>query len=93
MAAIRRDQEWFPRDDSLDAPGVVEDLVAEAERGYDRPRVEFVGRPRDEEIEALRRIVFRVPADLRKAAQKRADGEERALSDLAAEALRRYLER
>lgn len=90
---MRQDQEWFPRDDSLEAPGVVEALVAEAEQGYEEPRAQFLGKPRDEEIEALRRIVFRVSADLREAAQRRADEEGRAISDLAGEALREYLRR
>jgi hypothetical protein len=88
---MRTDREWYPRDDALDAPGVVEALVAEAEEGYERLGAEFVSRPPDEEIEALRRIVFRVPVNVRKAAQRRADEEGRALSDLAAEALREYL--
>jgi hypothetical protein len=88
---MRQDQEWFPRDDSLEAPGVVEALGAEAEQGYEDPRAQFVGQPRDEGIEALRRIVFRVSADLREAAQKRADEEKRSLGELAAEALRGYL--
>lgn len=94
MEAMSEHEEWWPRDDSLHAPGVVEALWAEAERGYEgRLRTEFVSRPPDEEIDALRRIVLRVPVDLRKAAQKRADKEERALSELAATALREYLER
>jgi predicted HicB family RNase H-like nuclease len=72
----------------------VEALSAEAERGYEgRLRTEFVSRPPDEEIDALRRIVFRVPAKVRAAAQKRADKEECALSELAATALREYLKR
>lgn len=96
MARMRQDiedLEWYPRDDSIDAPGVVEALVAEAEQGYDRPRAQFVSQPPDEVIEALRRIVFRLPADLRDAAQKRADEEKRSLSELAAEALRERLAR
>lgn len=90
---MRQDRAWWPRDDSLDAPGVVEALVAEAERGYDDPAAEFVSRPPDPEIEALRRIAFRVPAKVRDAAQKRADEEKRSLAALAAAALDEYLAR
>lgn len=90
---MRRDRYWNPPD-SLEAPGVIESLVAEAEQGYGEDMgAEFVSRPPDEEIDALRRIVFRVPAKLRAAAQKRADREEVALSELAAAALREYLKR
>lgn len=89
---MTRRRDWYPPD-SLEAPGVVEALVAEAEQGYDDPRAEFVTQPPDEEIEALRRIVLRVPTDLRQSAQKRADEEELSLSDLAAAALREYLDR
>ena len=79
---------------SLDDPGVVEALVAEAEHGYElRLGTEFVTQPPDEEIEALRRIVFRVPAGVRDAAQKRADEEKRSLGELAAAALDEYLAR
>lgn len=68
-------------------------LVTEAEQGYERPRAEFVSRPPDPEIEALRRIVFRVPIEVRDAAQKRADEEKRSLAELAAAALDEYLAR
>ncbi|MGD9736365.1 MAG: hypothetical protein AB7V58_12290 [Solirubrobacterales bacterium] len=90
---MMQDREWWLRDDSLEAPGVVDALVAEAERGYEVPRAEFVTRPPDEEIDALRRIVFRVPAKVRDAAQKRADEEKRSLAELAAAALDEYLAR
>lgn len=93
MASMKRDREWWPRDDSLDAEGVVEALVAEAEQGYEDPRAEFATQPPDEEIEALRRIVFRVPAKVRDVAQKRADEEKRSLGELAAVALDEYLAR
>lgn len=90
---MRPHEEWFPRDDELEAPGVVEALVAEAEEGYDQLWAQFVSQPPDPEIEALRRIVFRVPTELRDAAQQRADTEKRSLGELAAAALRDYLAR
>lgn len=90
---MRADREWYPRD-SLDDPEVISALVAEAEQGYE-PRLwaEFVTRPPDPEIEALRRIVFRVPVEVRDAAQERADEEKRSLAELAAAALDEYLAR
>lgn len=90
---MRSDCEWFRPEDSLDHPGVVEALVAEAEQGYDgRLAAEFVSRPPDEEIDPLRRIVFRVAAEVRDVAQKRADEEELPLGELAAKALREYID-
>ena len=89
---MRWDRQWYPPD-SLEDPGAVEALVAEAEAGYERLSADFVSRPPDEEIEKLRRIVFRAPAKLRKAAQKRADQEGLSLSEFAAEALRERLDR
>ena len=93
MAPVRHDRDWHSHD-SLDDQEVVDALVAEAEQGYDlRSSAQFVSLPPDEEIEALRRIVFRVPAGLRDAAQQRADEEKRSLGELAAAALREYLGR
>jgi len=90
---MRHGSEWYPHD-SLADPVVVAALAAEAERGYEHPLwAEFVTQPPDEEIEALRRIAFRVPADIRDAAQKLADAEKRSLGELAAAALQEYLAR
>jgi hypothetical protein len=74
-------------------PEVIDALVSEAERGYDafEMRVQFVGQPRHGEDPDVRRLTFRAPVDLVAAAQKRADEEGRAISDLAAESLREYL--
>jgi hypothetical protein len=90
---MRRDREGCPLA-WLDDPEVIGALVAEAEQGYDRrSSAQFVSVPADEEIEALRRIVFRVPVEVRNAAQKRADEEKRSLGELAAAALDEYLAR
>lgn len=58
---MRRERAWLSwEEESIESPKVVEALLAEAEQGHDDPRAEFVSQPPDEEIEALRRIAFRV---------------------------------
>jgi hypothetical protein len=73
---------------------VAEALADEAERGYDisELRRQYVGRPSLGRQGISPRISFRASPDLFKDAQRRADKEERSLSDLAREALTRYLD-
>lgn len=73
---------------------VAEELADEAERGYDisELRRQYVGRPSLGRQGISPRISFRAPDELFKKAQRRADDEERSLSDLAREALTRYLD-
>jgi hypothetical protein len=52
----------------------------------------YVGRPSLSTTGRSPRVSFRAPMDLYKAAWKRADKEGRSLSDLAREALQRYLD-
>ena len=75
-------------------PEVLEELVAEAERGYDLSKgtIVQVGRPSLSDSGESPRISLRVPEDLYEAAQGRADREERSVSDLAREALRRFID-
>lgn len=69
-------------------------LADEAERGYDlsqaSPERVGPGRPSLAEGESPR-INYRVPPTLLAAAERRAKEEGRSLSDLARDALRRYL--
>ena len=69
-------------------------LADEAERGYDLSDAKRVparpGRPSLAEGESPR-ISYRVPASLFDAAAERAKAEGRTLSELARDALRRYL--
>lgn len=76
-------------------PEHVETLVDEARSGYDPGlRAQFVGRPGYEDREPLPpRVTFRLAREVLGAAQKRADEEECALSELAATALREYLKK
>ena len=87
---------WEFSDFSELTPELIEALAKDARNGHDPfdLRVQFVGRPGYELHEPLPpRISFRVPSELHTAAQKRADEEGRALSELAAEALRERLAR
>ena len=94
MGRLRREWDWYPEEDSLQRPEVIAALVAEAESGHEGLLShQFVGRPKNPELEALRRIVLRVPAKIRNEAQKRADEQEVALSEFVAEALREHLKR
>ncbi len=76
-------------------PEIVEGLTEDARKGFPfDARAQFVGKPAYEAREPLQpRISFRVPPEVLAAAQKRADEEQRSLSELAAEALREHLAR
>lgn len=73
-------------------PEVADLLAAEAERGYDlsKARRIRVGRP-SLDSGTSPRLSFRVAPPLHRAAQVRAEEEGRSLSELAREALARYV--
>lgn len=73
---------------------LAEQLADEAERGYDLSELTrvYVGRPSLGQSGISPRISFRASPELLGTAQRRADKEERSLSDLAREALVRYLD-
>lgn len=95
MAKVNEDDEkkLYTRDGVEVTDEMAEAWADEAERGYDTSelRRQYVGRPSLGRQGISPRISFRAPDDLFKKAQKRADKEERSLSDLAREALTRYL--
>lgn len=97
MAKVNEDDEkkLYTRDGVEVTDEMAEAWADEAERGYDisELRRQYVGRPSLGRQGISPRISFRAPDDLFKTAQKRADKEERSLSDLAREALTRYLEK
>jgi hypothetical protein len=74
-------------------PEVADALAAEAERGYDLSKAKRrrVGRPSLAGAGASPRLSFRTTPDLYRAAQKRAKEEGRSVSDLAREAVARYV--
>lgn len=94
MAKMKKDdREWITPSGTVITEEVAEELAEEAERGYDVSRLErrFVGRPSLGEGGVSPRVSFRASQDLYDAAWKRADKEGRSLSELAREALERYL--
>lgn len=74
-------------------PEIADALAAEAERGYDlsKAKPRRVGRPSLAGVGASPRLSFRTTPDLYRAAQKRAKKEGRSVSDLAREAVARYV--
>lgn len=74
-------------------PEVADALAAEAERGYDLSKAKRrrVGRPSLAGQGPSPRMSFRTSPDLYRAAQKRAKKEGRSVSDLAREAVARYV--
>lgn len=74
-------------------PEVADALATDAERGYDlaKAKRQRVGRPSLAGTGASPRLSFRTSPDLYRAAQKRAKEEGRSVSDLAREAVARYV--
>jgi hypothetical protein len=74
-------------------PEIADALATEAERGYDLAKAKRrrVGRPSLAGQGASPRMSFRTTPDLYRAAQKRAKKEGRSVSDLAREAVARYV--
>jgi CRISPR-associated endonuclease/helicase Cas3 len=72
---------------------VVDALASEAEQGYDlsKARPRRVGRPSLGGRGASPRVSFRTTPELYRAAQRRAQEEGRTVSDLAREAVARYV--
>ncbi len=74
-------------------PEIAAALAAEAERGYDLSKAKRrrVGRPSLAGQGTSPRMSFRTTPDLYRAAQKRAKKEGRSVSDLAREAVARFV--
>jgi hypothetical protein len=74
-------------------PEIADALAAEAERGYDLSKAErqLVGRPSLSGGGTSPRLSFRLTPELFRVAQQRAEDEDRSLSDLAREAVSRYV--
>jgi predicted HicB family RNase H-like nuclease len=93
---VRKDEgpPWVTASGEVITEEIAEQMADEAERGYDisELRRQYVGRPSLGRQGISPRISFRAPDELFKAAQRRADAEERSLSDLAREALTKYLD-
>jgi hypothetical protein len=95
MAKVRKKTTKHPRTKSGEeiTPEIADALAAEAERGYDLSKAQRqrVGRPSLAGTGASPRLSFRTTPDLYRAAQRRAKEEGRSVSDLAREAVARYV--
>lgn len=89
MAKVKKTTRKNPKT----TPEIADALAAEAERGYDlsKAKPRRVGRPSLAGAGASPRLSFRATPDLYRAAQKRAKEEGRSVSDLAREAVARYV--
>lgn len=74
-------------------PRIADTLASEAERGYDlsKARRRRVGRPSLGSRGSSPRVSFRATPELYRAAKRRAREEGRTVSDLAREAVARYV--
>lgn len=74
-------------------PEIADALADEAERGYDlsKAKRQFVGRPSLSGNGTSPRMSFRITPELSLAMEKRAEREGRSVSDLAREAVARYV--
>lgn len=95
MAKVKKTTRKNPRTKSGAeiTPEIADALAAEAERGYDLSKAKRrrVGRPSLAGHGASPRMSFRTTPDLYWAAQKRAKKEGRSVSELAREAVARYV--
>ena len=95
MAKVKKSTQGYPRTKAGTeiTPEIADALAAEAERGYDlsKAKRQRVGRPSLAGTGASPRLSFRTTPDLYRAAQKRAKEEGRSVSDLAREAVARYV--
>jgi hypothetical protein len=95
VAKVKKANNTNPRTSSGDeiTPEFADALAAEAERGYDlsKAKRQRVGRPSLAGAGPSPRLSFRTTPALYRAAQKRAKEEGRSVSDLAREAVARYV--
>jgi hypothetical protein len=91
MAKVKKAGNTNPRTSPGDE--ITPEIAAEAERGYDlsKAKRQRVGRPSLAGVGPSPRLSFRATPDLYRAAQKRANEEGRSVSDLAREAVARYV--
>ena len=95
MAKVRsRDTKHKTKSGVEVTPTVADALASEAKRGYDlsKARRRRVGRPSLGREGVSPRVSFRSTPELYRAAKKRAKEEGRTVSDLAREAVTRYVE-
>jgi hypothetical protein len=95
MAKVKQARKYPKTKSGLEVtPEIAEALADEAERGYDlsKAKRQFVGRPSLSGNGTSPRMSFRITPELYLAMEKRAEKEGRSVSDLAREAVARYVE-
>jgi hypothetical protein len=95
MAKVKNARKYPRTKSGLEVtPEVADALADEAERGYDlsKAKRQFVGRPSLSGNGTSPRMSFRITPELYLAMEKRAEKEGRSVSDLAREAVARYVE-
>jgi hypothetical protein len=95
VAKVKKATNTNPRTTSGEeiTPEIADALAAEAERGYDlsKAKRQRAGRPSLAGVGPSPRLSFRTTPALYRAAQKQAKAEGRSVSDLAREAVARYV--
>lgn len=94
MATVKKKQSHPRSKSGLEiTPGLADALAEEAERGYDlsKAKRQKVGRPSLAGGGVSPRMSFRTTPELYWAAREKADAEGRTVSDLAREAIARYV--
>jgi hypothetical protein len=88
-----KNEEWVTASGRVITEEIAEEIAEEAERGYDLSKAKFVlvGRPSLSGDGTSPRMSFRVATPLYETVKKRAEEEGRSVSDLAREALLRYV--
>ncbi len=93
MAKVKRAETMRTRSGAEIDATAADALAAEAERGYDLPKAKRrrVGRPSLGARGTSPRVSFRATPELYRAAKRRAREEGRSVSELAREAVARYI--
>lgn len=95
MSKVRKTGKYPRTKSGLEVtPEVADALADEAERGYDlsKAKRQYVGRPSLSGNGTSPRMSFRITPELYLALEERAEKEGRSVSDLAREAVARYIQ-
>jgi hypothetical protein len=94
MAKVKKEKAFTARSGAKITPQIADELAAEAERGYDLSQAILrpVGRPSLGPSGTSPRLTFRVSPDTFAAAKRRAEEEGRSVSDVARDAVERFLD-
>ena len=92
MGRVKNERQLKTPSGKVLTPDVIDSLAAEAERGYDLSKAKrVVGRPSLGEAGTSPRLSFRLAPDVYDAARRRAGEDGISVSELAREAIARYI--